>query len=540
MARFVHLRPTMKRFVTLLSLSASTLPLLAEIKLGDPFTDHMVLQRDIPIKVWGTSTPSSEITVSFAGQTVKASADDKGRWTVKFNPLKTNASPAELTASESPASEKSRVTLKDVLVGEVWVGSGQSNMQGTVGGYAKGDPVLAKLAEGTYPLIRLRTSSPGRSWEVAAPAAINNFSAILFGFGVPLQKHLGVPVGLTVGAVGGTPSGYWLSEEMYRTDAGCRDAAEKSRATFDLAKEQERFATAKAKYDAELEQWKPLADKAKAEGKQPPPAPRAPEPVVLPGESKGKIGNLYERFIQPMAGYGIRGVLWDQGESKTAIAGVDQFNVMNALIRGWRKAWDQGDFPFLYVQKPSGGGPAWDYTNPVTDKANKFSELPATVPPPDAGDYSYALHLSLIRIPNTHMVTSTDLGPGIHPSNKSGYGARAALVAQSTVYQSGEECLGPVYTSHRIDGSRFIVKFTHIGNGLAFQHGTKLQGFVIAGEDKKFVWADATIQGEEVVVSHPSIEKPEAVRYAYSAQFPWANLFNKNGLPAQPFRTDRW
>lgn len=523
-----------------LSLSLLPLPLLAEIKLGDPFTNHMVLQRDIPLKIWGQSTPRAEITVKFAGQTAKASADETGRWSAQLSPLKTNASPSELTASESPSSEKSSITLKDILVGEVWVGSGQSNMQGSVNGYEKGDPVLAKLAEGTYPLIRIRTSSPGRSWEVAEPATTKNFSAILFGFGVPLQKHLGVPVGLTVGAVGGTPSGFWLSEDMYRNDAGCQAAAEKSRATFDLAKEQERFAAAKSKYDADLEQWKPLADKAKAEGKQPPPAPRLPEPVVLPGESRGKIGNLYERFIQPMAGYGIRGVLWDQGESRTAIAGVDQFNVMNALIKGWRKVWNQGEFPFLYVQKPSGGGPAWDYSNPVTDKANKFSELPATVPSPDAGDYSYALHLSLMRIPNTHMVTSTDLGPGVHPSNKSGYGARAALVALSTVYHSGEECYGPMYHSHRVEGARVTVRFTHVGKGLAFQHGTKLQGFVIAGQDKKFVWADATIQGDEVVVSHPSVEKPEAVRYAYSPQFPWANLFNKNGLPAQPFRTDTW
>jgi sialate O-acetylesterase len=138
------------------------------------------------------------------------------------------------------------------------------------------------------------------------------------------------------------------------------------------------------------------------------------------------------------------------------------------------------------------------------------------------------------------MVTSTDLGPGIHPSNKSGYGARAALVAQSVVYQSGEEYLGPVYASHRIDGSRVIVKFTHVGKGLAFQHGTKLQGFAIAGEDKKFLWADATIQNDEVIVSNPSVGKPEAIRYAFSQQFAWANLFNKNGLPAQPFRTDSW
>lgn len=530
----------MNRTFPLLALSLLPLPLLAEIKLADPFTDHMVLQRDIPVQIWGTSSPNAAVTIEFAGQTAKAAADASGRWKTKLKPLKANASPAELKASETPAADKSVVALKDVLVGEVWVGSGQSNMQGSVAGYANNDPVLAKLAEGSYPLIRIRTSSPGRSWELAEPASIKGFSAILFGFGVPLQKRLNVPVGLTVGAVGGTPSGFWLSEEMYRSDAGCKAAAEKAKESFDLAKEQERFNAAKAKFDADTVAWKTLADQAKADGKQAPPAPRPPEPVVLPGESKGKIGNLYERFIQPMAGYTIRGVLWDQGESRTAIAGVDQFNVMNALVKGWRKAWDQGDFPFLYVQKPSGGGAAWDYENPVTDKANKFTKLPDAVPAPDSGDYSYALHIGLMRIPNTHMVTSTDLGPGIHPSNKSGYGARAALVAMSTVYNSGDVCYGPTYASHRIEGSKVIVKFSNTGNGLALKHDEKLQGFAIAGADKNFVWADATIQGDEVVVSNASIAKPESVRYAFASSFPWANLFNKNGLPAQPFRTDSW
>ena len=211
---------------------------------------------------------------------------------------------------------------------------------------------------------------------------------------------------------------------------------------------------------------------------------------------------------------------------------------MAALIRGWRKEWGQGDFPFLCVQKPSGGGPAWDYADPVTEKANKFSPLPGAVPAAESGDYTYAKYLKLMKNPNTFLVTSTDLGPGIHPQNKSGYGARGARVALNTVYGGKAEYYGPLYASHTIKDGTVVVAFTHVGQGLAFNHGDKLQGFAIAGDDRKFVWADAAIEGDTVVVSSAAVPKPAAVRYAWFRDFAWANLFNKDGLPAQPFTTE--
>jgi sialate O-acetylesterase len=233
--------------------------------------------------------------------------------------------------------------------------------------------------------------------------------------------------------------------------------------------------------------------------------------------------------------FGIRGVLWDQGESGTAITGVDQYTLMGALIRGWRKEWGQGEFPFLYIQKPSGGGCAWDPSDPVTDQADKFTPLPAKAP----ADGAYReLHIRIMNHPNTAMVTSSDLGPFTHPTNKSGYGTRASRVALGLVYSKKVEIYGPTYKDHVVKGNKVHVTFAHVGPGLAFRHGDKPQGFALAGDDKVFHWADAVIEGDTVVLSSDKVAKPAAVRYAWASRHPWANLFSKDGMPALPFRTD--
>jgi sialate O-acetylesterase len=261
-------------------------------------------------------------------------------------------------------------------------------------------------------------------------------------------------------------------------------------------------------------------------------------PPVKPGDSKGKIGNLYEAHIKSFTPYGIRGVVWDQGESGTAIVAVDQYTLMGALIRGWRLAWSQGEFPFIFIQKPSGGGCAWDPADPVTKQAEPFGKLPATVPPLQAGLYREN-HIRIMTYPNTGMAITSDLGSGIHPINKSGYGTRASRVALGMVYGKKVEYYGPIYQSHKVEGSRIRLTFTH-GDGLAFKHPDKLQGFAVAGPDKAFVWADAVIEGDAVVVSSPKVGEPVAVRYGWNQTHPWANLFNAAGLPAVAFRTDTW
>ncbi|HEV7405528.1 MAG TPA: hypothetical protein VGO11_21465 [Chthoniobacteraceae bacterium] len=524
------------------ALLITTLSLQAEVKLSKVFTPHMVLQREMAVPIWGTATAGEKVEVKFRDQTKTATAGADGKWSVKLDALKVGG-PDVLTIGDK--------AIDDVLVGDVWVGSGQSNMDMTTSNYTAGDKGLVEIVAQSYPKIRLLKKEATAVWQEATPANNAGFSAMLFSFGVPLQKELDVPVGLMVGAVGGTPSGYWLSQAMYDADPACKAAIEKFAKTYDYDAEMEKFKVLKAKYDADLAAWQPLADAAKKEGKPVPPGQPRLAPIPLhAGEPRGKIGNLFEAYVRPYVGYAIKGVLWDQGESGTAITGCDQYPLMGALIKGWRKDWGQGDFPFLYVQKPSGGGCAWDSKDPVTSQGSKIAAQPAVVPPAPSGDYTHPVYLRLMNYSNTIMVTSTDLGGGTHPTNKSGYGIRGARTALGAVYGQKQEYYGPLYASHQIVGDKVTIKFSHTGKGLAIKSGEKvegaptigekLQGFAIAGEDGKFVWGDAVIQGDTVVVSSKDVPKPAVVTYAWSNSnnFPWANLFNQDGLPAQPFRTD--
>lgn len=495
----------------------------AEVKLPPVLSDHMVLQREIAAPIWGTAAPNEEISVSIAGQTKKTTATKDGKWQVQLDPLKANAEGQTFTIKATNTIE-----LKDVLAGEVWLGSGQSNMAGPVRTFKGNDEGLQKtLAAAPYPRIRLiRQGLPG--WQLATAANVDSFSAILFAFGSRLHTELDVPVGLLVGAVGGTPSGYWLTEEMYRSDEACQAQVKKFAATYD-------FAAAMRGYERYMTAWKLTAEKAKQTGTKP---GREPAKPTQPGESNGVIGHLYAAHVQPYVPFAIRGVLWDQGEAGTGITGVDQYHLMGALIKGWRKAWNK-DFPFIYVQKPSGGGTAWDLSNPTTKNATPFAALPAAVPTDSEGN-AREVHIKIQQHPKTAMVIGTDLGGMTHPTNKSGYAERAKQVALGFVYDQKIEFSGPLYASHKIEGSKVRVQFTHIGKGLAPRHSDKLQGFMIAGADQKFVWADATIAGDTIIVSSPSVPIPAAVRYAWSSTAPWANLFNQDGLPAQTFRTDDW
>lgn len=514
----------MKRRTSVLLAGFSVLGCLsasADVKLPPVISDHMVLQRDIAAPIWGQAAPGEQVTVAIAGQKKTATADAKGRWKVTLDPLKL-AEGLTLTVQG-----KNTITVQDVLVGEVWLGSGQSNMDMHVNSYTNGDPVLARAAAATYPKLRLLHRGR-KGWELATPDNNGRFSALLFAFGFRLQQELNVPVGVMVGAVGGTPSGYWLTDEMLRGDAACQEQAKEFAKTYD-------FGAAQKKYQEQLAAWKAAAEKAKLEKAK---APRAPTPPARAGESAGRIGGLYQAHVQPYVPYAIRGVLWDQGESGTAITGVDQFHVMGALIQGWRKAWGL-EFPFLYVQKSSGGGTAWDLDDPVTKNAGRFTALPKRVPGQGEGLYR-ELHIKIRRHPKTAMVISTDLGSGVHPVNKAGYGARAVRVARGFVYGQPVEFSGPLYASHAVEGGKVRVAFTHVGKGLAARHSGKVQGFMVAGADRKFVWADAVIEGNGVLVSSPAVAQPVAVRYAWSGNAPWANLFNKDGLPAQTFRTDDW
>jgi sialate O-acetylesterase len=441
----------------------------------------MVLQREMNVPVWGQAAPGTKVTVTFRNQEKTATADADGKWTVRLDPMEAGGPDKLVVNGDSTTGSKQAgpVTFEDVLVGEVWVGSGQSNMAIGPGSFAKGDDVLAAdMTNGPYSNLRIKTSG---KWQVADSTTIPRFSALMFCFGLRLQRELGVPVGLMVGAKGGSPASRWLSAEALKTDAVWQERIEQSE------------------------------------------------------NSNPKGGWYYNTAIKPLIPYGIRGVLWDQGESGTGVAGMGQYEVMGALIRGWRKDWGQ-DFPFIYVQKPSGGGCAWDVSNSVNAKAQPFAALPAKVPSGGKGAETYIM---IMRYTNTAMVISSDLAPGTHPVNKSGYGQRAADVALGMVYGRAKEYYGPIYASHVIEGDKVRIRFTHVGQGLAFRPADKPQGFALAGANGIYHWATAVIEGDTVVVATPNVPQPVSVRYAWAAKWNWANLFNKDGLPAVPFRTDR-
>ena len=481
----------------------------AEIKPAPIFADHMVLQRGMPVPVWGTAAPGEKVVVKFRDQekTVQAAAD--GHWQVKLDPMK-EGGPDVLQIGECK--------IADVLVGEVWLGAGQSNMVIGTPGMAKNDPVLASLATNDYPQIRIGWGNKG-DWRVLkAPVGVG---ALPFAFSVNLWKQLNVPVGVVLGAVPGSSTDFWLTPEAVKADAECRAAIETYATTV--------YPAEKKHYEDAMKKWE-AQDPAKRPANK-------PEPPLEPGGARHEIGKFFREYIQPVVPFAVRGVLWDQGENGPSITGTKPLMVTRALITSWRKEWGRDEMPWVYVQKPSGGGCAWDPQNSVNRLADTFEPLPDTIPNGGSGRHQY---VSLLQVTNTFMVITSDLSPGVHPPNKSGYGERAAEVAMVAAYGKKAEIYGPLYAGCKVEGERVRIRFTHVGQGLAIKPADKLQGFSVAGEDRRFVWAEAAIDGDTVVVSSPKVHAPVAVRYAYSDKCPWANLFNKDGLPAPTFRTDSW
>jgi sialate O-acetylesterase len=346
-----------------------------------------------------------------------------------------------------------------------------------------------------------------------------------------LQQELGVPVGLIEAAVAGSPSGPFLSQSAFDADPEIQKAAARADSRNPLAARMK-------EYGATLAKWQKETDAAKAAGTletRLPRHPRSPVPYA-----RQMTGNSYEKLIRPLIPYAIRGVLWDQGEGGAVDGPIWQPMVMAALIRSWRADWGQGEFPWLSVQKPSGGGCALTPDNPMNKGAMAFAPLPKDPPPTE---YFASLRQDGYRImqnPNTFLVINSDLAPGVHPPNKSGYGARDVQVALGAVYGKPVEYYGPVYQSFKVESSKARISYSHVGRGLTVPPGQPLQGFCVAGADKKFHWAAAVLDGQTVVLSSPDVHDPVAVRYAWTWPLAWANLFNRDGLPALGFRTDTW
>lgn len=480
------------------------------------FAEHMVLQREMPVPVWGTAGPGEEVTVKFRDQSKTTKADAQGKWMLKLDPLQAGG-PDEMVIGST--------RIADVLVGEVWIGSGQSNMAMGIGGTIKNDPVLAKLAEGSYPTIRI--GSAQGQWRVAAGKGLSSLSALAFSFAVRLQESLNVPVGVVIGCKAGSATEFWYTREHLQADPACRAAME--------AYAKEVLPGLKERWARDVAAWEKSPKASNPDSKPRPPA--EPGGPTLPHHV---VGKFFEDFIRPAIPFAIRGVLWDQGENTSGGAGPDQTQVVNALIQGWRRDWGQGEFPWVFVQKPSGGGCAWNPEDPFHQGALPFAPLPDKPPGLREGIYrEYFLNV-LKTTPKTAMAICSDLVPALHPPMKSSYGTRAARAALMLAYGQKIEIYGPMYAGSKVEGAKVRIRFDHVGQGLAFKGGDKLQGFMIAGKDRKFQWADAVIEGQEVVVSCAAVTEPESVRYGWSNQCPWANLFSKDGLPAQSFRTDDW
>jgi sialate O-acetylesterase len=477
----------------------------AEVKPNSLFSDGAVLQQGVAVPVWGTAKDGEKVTVKFQEQTVTATTKD-GRWLVRLKPLKSGG-PFTLTV----AGESNTLTITNVLVGEVWLGSGQSNMAFQLSRAANAAEAIAaardpQLRLFTVPRAALDTPSTdaAASWEESSPETAAKFSAVAWFFGRDLRKALHVPVGLIHSSVGGTPAEAWTSRAALEADPELKQILERY---ADSVKSYDPEAAA-AKHKRALEQHKAAVAKAKAAGEKAPAAPRAP---ADPNQGTGRPSCLYNGMIAPLEPYAIAGAIWYQGEANAGRAAEYQ-KLFPAMIQNWRQVWGQGDFPFLFVQI----APHQGMTPEIREAQLR----------------------SWQKVPHTAMAVITDIGneTDIHPTQKEPVGARLALAARAIAYGEKITYSGPVYQSMKVEGARAVLSFTHLGTGLLAKGGD-LKGFTIAGADGSFTSATAVIEGDKVSVSSPTVAKPVAVRYGW-VNTPDVNLFNKEGLPATPFRTD--
>jgi sialate O-acetylesterase len=484
----------------------------AEVTLPAIIGSHMVLESGMPLTIWGWADAGEEVTVAITDIKATVTADAAGEWQVKLPPI-----PASDESLEMTVSGTNTIQLTDILVGEVWLGSGQSNMQWSVDA---SDNATAEIAAANYPKIRLflvplvHAGKPAKdvkaAWTVCTPDTVRSFSAVCYYFGRELHKSLNVPVGMIASSWGGTAVQPWIPPAGYEAVAeleGERKQIESLRTAYQAA--------LKDRLPA-LKEWLEGAEKAAAAGQ-----PIA-EPLAMPANpfnSNGGFTGLYNGMIHPLAPFTIRGTLWYQGEANVG-QGMHYRDLMKGLILGWRSAWSQGDLPFLFVQL----APFQYGTNPQF-----LPEL-------------WEAQTAALKVPNTGMAVTTDISDihDIHPRNKQEVGRRLALWALARFYGKNELVYsGPIYESAEVEGSRIRVRFQHADGGLVARDGKPLTWFSIAGAEKKFVPATATIDGETVVVESSDVSAPTAVRFGWH-ETAEPNLANKAGLPASPFRSDNW
>ncbi len=483
----------------------------AEVTLAPPFTDQAVLQCAAAVPVWGRAAPGERIAVHFRGQQLETTAGADGRWLVRLAPLPVSAGGADLIVTGG-----NTVILHDVVVGEVWLASGQSNMEWPLS-LARHGP--QEVAAADFPLVReLRVEHSASDlpaemvktggWRTATPETAGGFSAVGYFFARALAQKLGVPVGIIHSSWGATSIESWLAEPVLRqTKAWPGFQAQWQEALKVLPQRQ-------AEYPALDAAWRKADEESRATGK--PNALPWPHPPVGPGTAFAP-GGAFNGMIAPLAPYALRGVLWYQGEGNVGHA--DEYReLFPAMIRDWRARWAQGDFPFYFVQIPN-----------FADNHADGRQWAALREAQTAG----------LALPNTRMVVTIDVGEAqnLHPTNKQPVGERLALVAEANAYGLAVEGTGPVFASVAREAAGLRVKFTHAA-GLTIREAPPA-GFEVAGSDRVFHPATARIEGETVIVPAPEASEPVAVRYAWTNS-PVASVYNGAGLPAAPFRTDDW
>jgi sialate O-acetylesterase len=487
----------------------------AELKLPAIIGDHMVLQQKQANPIWGWDTPGTTITVTFAGQTYPATAAADGKWSVKLAAMPANASPQTLTVAGSSKRE-----ISDVLVGEVWMCSGQSNMGFTLAGDWNGDIEAAASKLPNLRLIRvpqvgtqeLQNDFKG-AWTASTPESARSFSAVGFYFGRYLHEILNIPVGLIDNAWGGSAAEAWVRRESLERDPRFKplmDSTVKREAALMADK-------AKEEHEKAMAAWKVASEKAKAEGKTPPRPPVSPQQWLA---GNARPGNIFAGVVHPTLGYGMKGVIWYQGESNASRAH-EYATLFPFMIEQWRKEWGQGDFPFYWAQladyqqeRAAPGDSAWAELRESQTKT--------------------------MKLPNTGQAVIIDIGEGrdIHPKNKRDVAARLVRWALTKDYGMDFKYRSPEFKSLKIQGNKAIVTLDCFGSALRPFDVQEARGFAICGEDKVWHWANGKIVGKDTVeLTSDAVASPVAVRYAW-ADNPVCNLFSNEGLPVTPFRTD--
>lgn len=498
---------------------------MAELSLPHFFSDHMILQRERKAAIWGETDPKSEVSVAFKGKTATTQADASGHWRAEIETGAADATGAELTVISGDKS----VAIKDVLVGEVWLASGQSNMFFTMNRAPAYEELMSKA---NYPALRmfnapLVTAEKPQSdiegeWSLCSPETVPGYSAVAFFYALKLHQELGIPVGVLKTCWGGKPVETFTSREALNTLPGTKVMVDKlmeEAATYDPAK-------AKAQYETRLEQWKTTMTAAKGksadERKRLPKKPAEPKP---PLETEGKPGVLFNAMINPFVGYTMRGAIWYQGEGNAKAGAVPYDQTLPLMIRDWRQRWGD-ELSFYFVQLAN-------YRTPSTE--------PGT---PD----SWALLQDRMRhiletTPKTGMAVINDVGEvsDIHPKDKMTPGNRLARWALAKDYGRDLIFSSPLYKSSKVEAGAMRITFDHVGKGLKVRDSGKLKRFEIAGANKVWHWAEAKISGtDSVLVSSTEVKEPVAVRYAWASNPEGANLVNSDDLPASVFRTDDW